>query len=81
MSEDSPAHVMRALRTFVKKHLTTLCEELIEWDETAILRSGRVREVAKLLSKISVHSNALSMVRSEVELQAMKYVVQHREKK
>lgn len=29
-------------------HLKELCEELIEWQDTALLRNGRLRELARM---------------------------------
>jgi len=40
---------MEKARRFVKDNLTELCQEILEWHNTAILRDGKVRELAQML--------------------------------
>jgi len=77
--EVNHASAMEKARAFIAKHLAECCEELIEWDTTALLRNGKVREAASIYKTVSSNS-ALSMVRSEVALQAMTELIKFRRK-
>lgn len=61
---------------FAREHVVELCEEMREWDKTAILRDGRVRELANNLRPVAGHS-ALSVAESYVRVAAFDFVVQH----
>jgi predicted ATP-grasp superfamily ATP-dependent carboligase len=63
---------MKSAQAFIAQHLRECCQELTEWDNTAILRDGRVREAARIYHNVSSHS-ALAMARSEIERQAVVY--------
>lgn len=39
---------LAAMREYTALHLKELCVELIEWHDTALLRDGRMRELAGL---------------------------------
>lgn len=36
------------MSAFVEQHLAVLCQELAEWQDTALLRDGKMRELARL---------------------------------
>ncbi len=58
---------------FAHRHQLECWKELIEWQETGLLRDGRVRELAKLLS--FAKESALSMAKSVVEGKALEFAV------
>lgn len=64
---------------FAQKHVVELCEEMREWDKTAILRDGRVRELANDLRPVAGHS-ALSVAESYVRVAAFDFVIQQGKK-
>ena len=40
----------RAMREFAEENLAILCAELVEWQDTGILREGKMRELARMCS-------------------------------
>lgn len=48
MSNNDPNHLREQARCFVRQHLGQCVAELVEWKETALLRQGRLRELADL---------------------------------
>lgn len=46
MSKHHESHA--AMEKFVNEHLRELCAELVEWQDTSLLRQGRLRELAAL---------------------------------
>lgn len=69
----NPSTYMERARKFIAANLRECCAELIEWDQTAVLSPGRVREATRIYRNVS-STSALSMVRSEVALQAMTHI-------
>lgn len=39
---------LKAMRKFARENLKELCKELVEWQDTSILCSGRMLELAQL---------------------------------
>ena len=62
---------------FAKDHVVVICEEVLEWHNTSILREGRVRELARLLEPLA-DSYALSVAESYARRAAFEFVVQNR---
>jgi hypothetical protein len=60
--------------TFVSTHLPVLCEEILERQNTALLRDGYVRELARIYSVFAGH-DALAVAESTIKVAAMVYVV------
>lgn len=58
---------------FCKNNLAECCHEILEWHETAILRDGKVRELAGIFYFAEPH--ALSMAEEAVKTEAMKFVL------
>lgn len=44
--------IMQSARDFAREHLRECCMEMREWQDTALLRNGRVRELARMLEPI-----------------------------
>jgi hypothetical protein len=59
--------------TFAREHLKELVAEIIEWQDTALLRDGRVRELAAIIRTVSDH-HALKIAESAVTRAAMEHV-------
>jgi hypothetical protein len=60
---------------FSKEHVVVLCEELLEWSNTAILRGGRLRELATMISPIA-GTDSLKVAESYAKSAAYEFVVQ-----
>jgi hypothetical protein len=49
--------IMARAKVFAEENLQTLAAELVEWSETALLRDGMMRELARMLEPVdSMHS-------------------------
>lgn len=59
---------------FCEENLVEMCEEILEWHQTAILRAGKVRELAKIFSFAG--SSALSFAEDTVKTCSMKRVLE-----
>lgn len=53
MKEQELRDALDEAKRFAREHLAECAGELIEWSDTARLRDGRVRELARLLTKIN----------------------------
>lgn len=62
-----------AVKAFCEKHLAECCKELLEWKRTALLRDGKVRELAILFDFAGHH--ALPLAEEAVKVAAMERVV------
>ena len=69
--------ISRQADEFAKEHVVVLCEELLEWDKTSILRSGRVRELSNHLRPLA-GTDALIVAESYAKRAAFEFVVQQR---
>ena len=69
------AETMTQVRQLVRKHIKVLCEEILEWHSTAILRDGKFRELAKIVETVDEHC-AYSILENVVHEEAMKFVVE-----
>jgi len=61
-------------RDFAKLHLKECCAELIEWQDTAILRDGRMRELAKLCNQWVDNHDGLRVAESFINRAAIDLV-------
>lgn len=61
---------MKEMQEAVAANLTQCCEELLEWSNTAVLCSGKVREIAYGIREFTTGSH-LSIVESEIKQQTM----------
>lgn len=70
------SEALRVMRTKITFNLPKMASELLELRETGILQYGKVRETTRELSEaLGLDSNtSLSMVRSEIEFQALSKV-------
>ncbi len=70
---------LRAIRDaankFAAHHLRECAVELEEWDNTAILRDGKVRELALMVEPFAGDYHALRIASSIVQKAALKYVI------
>lgn len=63
----------QASEKFARDHIVVLCQEMLEWDETGILKDGKSRELEQLCSYAG-GSNALRVARLLVGTIAMETV-------
>ncbi len=49
-------------RDFAKENIQELCEEILEWMDTSVLRNGKVRELAEALHKSSPSEDPITML-------------------
>lgn len=63
--------VMEEGREYVKAHLAECAREMLEWYDTALLRDGRMRELAKILKPISPNYDSLGLAESLVRRAAL----------
>lgn len=61
---------------FAADHLRECAEELLEWSDTAILRDGKVRELAQLCAVWAGHHDALAIAESLIKRAALQFVSQ-----
>lgn len=59
---------------FATEHLAVCADELLEWRETAILKDGKVRELAQMVSEWAGTRDSLSLAERFVEVAALRYV-------
>ncbi|WP_157661653.1 hypothetical protein [Burkholderia ubonensis] len=55
---------------YAREHAQELAVELLEWSDTALLRNGRVRELAQILKTLDAH-HSLTLARSFAERAAL----------
>ncbi|NML34883.1 hypothetical protein [Paraburkholderia antibiotica] len=60
-------------KSFAKEHLIECAAELLEWSRTALLRDGRVRELAVMLEPLDMH-NPLALAEAIVKHAALERV-------
>ncbi len=58
-------------RRFAAEHLRECAEELREWQDTAILRDGRVRELAKICARFIENHDSLRVAESFINRAAL----------
>lgn len=73
-AEDAQALREQASRT-IRDHLPEFAAELLDWDQTAVLRNGRVRDTANLMREVIPGPHTLSFVRGLVEVEAYRQVI------
>jgi len=61
-------------QAFAKEHLAECAAEIIEWQDTAILRDGRVRELAAKCDKFIANHDALRVAESFINRAAVERV-------
>jgi len=64
--------LMEEARDFVDLNLLTLCLEMREWDTTAVLRDGKVRELASMLD---FTNNGLNVAETLINSAAFDFVI------
>ena len=69
------ATIMRAAKAYAKANVIECCREIIEWQDTAVLRSGRVRELADVLRPMVDH-DALRLAESLIKRAAMEKIAE-----
>jgi len=60
-----------AAEAFCKLHLAACCAELLEYRKTALLRDGKVRELAALMA--SGGDDSLEMTEWAIQVEAMRF--------
>lgn len=72
-----------AAKQFAATHTRELAGEILEWQDTAILRDGKLRELAKLCDfaahdalKVAEHYAERAIMRSHFEAQGLEVVAQ-----
>lgn len=63
MSDPTPIEVRNKARAFADGCAKTLAAELIEWQDTGLLRDGKMRELAAIWASVDA-SNAMSLAQS-----------------
>lgn len=80
MSEVLSPEELRAIadsaEDFAKKHIVEISGEMLEWRDTSILKSGRVRELANMLRPLATDAYAISVAESYALRAAYEFVVQ-----
>jgi hypothetical protein len=74
VSSETLKEQLQLAREYVADHLVECCREELEWQDTALLCDGHLREAAKLFAALDP-VRSLSMTQSEIHRQAMKFVV------
>lgn len=72
MSEELK-QIMRQADTFAREHVCELAGEIIEWQDTSILRKGKLRQLASTL-RIADGLNSLKLAESMVVRAALERV-------
>jgi hypothetical protein len=62
--------IMDAMQVFVSDNLKECCREIVDWSHKAVLIDGKVRQAANMIKSVT-KEYALSVVESEVKMQAM----------
>jgi hypothetical protein len=70
MDERELKAVRDAATAYAREHARELATELLEWSDTALLRDGRVRELAQMLQVLDA-AHALTLARSFAERAAL----------
>lgn len=60
---------------FAKQHLSECSAELMEWQDTAILRDGKVRELALMCNRFTDGHSSLRVAESFVNRAAHEFVI------
>lgn len=69
---NEPKAIMAQAEDFAKDHLRECAAELIEWSDTAVLKDGKVRELARLCSEMVPHAcEGLKLAQRLVEREAL----------
>lgn len=63
-------------RAYIAENLLEACQELLEWQNTGLLRDGVMREAALILEPLDTH-HSMKIAEDEVKRQAMEAVVNH----
>jgi hypothetical protein len=64
------AAARRAAKAFAERHLSTLAAEIIEWQDTAVLRDGKMRELGSICSALD-DDHSLQLAESFVSRAAL----------
>lgn len=81
MSVDPTREELREItknaEAFAKEHIVELCEELLEWQDTSILRQGKLRELTRMLKPMaSFDVLALRIAEDYVKKAALEFMVE-----
>lgn len=66
--------IRKECQDFAKQHLKECCAELLEWQNTAILRDGRIRELASMCRKFVGDHDGLRVAESFVNRAAVERI-------
>jgi hypothetical protein len=75
MSDEQLRAISDRAKEFAKQHIVEISEEILEWRNTALLKEGRVRELAGILRPLA-GSYALNVAESYAQSAAFEFVVQ-----
>ena len=67
---NNPLELMNFAQDYAKQHIYECAEEIIEWRNTCILRSGRVRAIATMIQPL-VGDKSLNVAESIVTHHAL----------
>lgn len=69
----TPHEAMDAARSMVAANLPELANEWLEWQQTSVLKDGKLREMARILQAVSIY-DALSIAENLLKAAAMEVV-------
>jgi hypothetical protein len=76
MSTEQLRAVADEAEKFATQNIIEICQEMLEWRSTSLLKNGRVRELSRILTPLA-DSYALSVAESYAQRAAYEFVVQH----
>lgn len=65
----------QACVAFAQKNIVQCCKEIKEWEDTALLAEGKVRELAKMCAELSGEQHALALAKSYVTRAAIELII------
>lgn len=77
MSKIDIIAIRNEARAFAATHVRALSAELVEWQDTGLLRDGKLRELAAIWSK-GDEPNSMSLAESTATRAALNAVVAHK---
>ncbi|MGZ8887985.1 MAG: hypothetical protein ACXW1D_00335 [Halobacteriota archaeon] len=66
--------IRQQCKDFAKLHLKECCAEIMEWQDTAVLREGKVRELAAIAQGLIDNHDALRVAESYINRAAIEAV-------
>ena len=76
MTRDELIEKRSAAEAFCKQHAIECAQELIEWQDTSLLRDGKLRELAKLCEAFMGNHDGLRGAERMVERRALELAIQ-----